>query len=190
MLRIAKKLNQLSFAALMEVYLDANREHGAALAPGEPEARQIQVSEERFYSYLHDDFFAHPGAFYCVWEENGKYVSALRLEPYRDGLLLEALETAPDQRGKGYAVRLIQAVQKYLSEQGTVRIYSHVDKKNEASLRTHRRCGFEAFLDYAAFIDGSVNRRSCTLRYETAVSGQGERCCPAENNPTEFEKKS
>lgn len=170
MLRVAKKLNQLSFAALMEVYLDANREHGAELAPGEPEARQIQVSEERFYSYLHDDFFAHSGAYYCVWEENGKYVSALRLEPYRDGLLLEALETAPDQRGRGYAVGLIQAVQKYLSEQGTVRIYSHVDKKNEASLRTHRRCGFEVFLDYAAFIDGSVNRRSCTLRYEKIFS--------------------
>lgn len=170
MLRVAKKLNQLSFGALMEVYLDANRDQGAVLAPGEPEARQIQVAEERLYSYLHDDFFTHPGAFYCVWEESGKYVSALRLEPYRDGLLLEALETAPDQRGKGYAVRLIQAVQQYLSEQGSIRIYSHVDKKNEASLRTHRRCGFEAFLDYAAFIDGSVNRRSCTLRYEKIFS--------------------
>lgn len=166
MLRVAKNLRSLSFGALMEVYVDANRKHGAELAPGEPEAGQIRLSEECFYTYLHDDFFTHPGALYCVWEEGGKYVSALRLEPYRDGLLLEALETAPDQRGKGFAVRLIQAVQQYLSEQGDVRIYSHVNKKNQASLRTHRRCGFEVFLDYAAFIDGSVNSRSYTLRYE------------------------
>lgn len=170
MLRVANNLRSLSFGALMEVYFDANREQGAELAPGAPEARQIQVAEESFYSYLHDDFFAHPGAFYFVWEEGGKYVSALRLEPYRDGLLLEALETAPDQRGKGYAVRLIQAVQQYLSEQGDVRIYSHVNKKNEASLHTHRRCGFDVFLDYAAFIDGSVNRRFCTMRYEKFFS--------------------
>ena len=171
MLRVAKKLNQLSFGALMEVYLDANRDQGAVLAPGEPEARQIQVAEERLYSYLHDDFFTHPGAFYCVWEESGKYVSALRLEPYRDGLLLEALETAPDQRGRGYAVRLIQAVQQCLSEQGSIRIYSHVDKKNGPSRKTHLRCGFRIHRDYAAFIDGSVSRRADTWIYEKNFSG-------------------
>ena len=92
------------------------------------------------------------------------------MEPYRDGLLLEALETAPGWRRMGYAVRLIQAVQQMLEQQGSVRIYSHVSKKNTASLKTHLRCGFEIYLDYAAYIDGSVNRRAHTLRYEKNIS--------------------
>ena len=87
-----------------------------------------------------------------------------------DGLLLEALETAPGWRRMGYAVRLIQAVQQMLEQQGSVRIYSHVSKKNTASLKTHLRCGFEIYLDHAAYIDGSVNRRAYTLRYEKNFS--------------------
>ena len=166
MLVVLNRLTDISFGALMEVYIDANREHGLELAPGEPEARQIALSEQDFYSYLHDSFFTCPGAMYCIWEENKQYVSALRLEPYQDGLLLEALETAPSQRRKGYAVQLIQSVQRMLEQQGSVRIYSHVNKKNLPSLKTHFRCGFETYLDYASYIDGSVNYRAYTLRYE------------------------
>ncbi|MGM9605284.1 MAG: GNAT family N-acetyltransferase [Faecousia sp.] len=170
MLLVVRKMNEFSFSKLMQVYLDANREHGAFLAPEEPEDRQILLSEEDFYSYLHDSFFAHPGAMYCVWEESGQYISALRLEPYSDGLLLEALETAPGERRKGYAVRLIQAVQQMLEQLGSVRLYSHVSKRNEASLKTHYACGFQVFQDYAAYIDGSVNNRAYTLRYEKNFS--------------------
>ena len=36
MLCIARNLGQLSFGKLMEVYREANQEHGAELAPGEP----------------------------------------------------------------------------------------------------------------------------------------------------------
>ena len=166
MLLTVRKMNEFSFSKLMRVYQQANREHGALLAPEEPEDRQLQLSEEDFYAYLHDSFFTHPGAVYCIWEEDGTYISALRLEPYRDGLLLEALETAPGCRQRGYAVRLIQEVQRMLEEQGSVRIYSHVNRKNMASMKTHRKCGFEKYLDYAAYIDGSVDRRADTLRYE------------------------
>ena len=176
MLVVAKRLGDLSFGSLMEVYRKANREHGLQIAPGEPEERQVALSEQDFYSYLHDSFFTCPQAIYCVWEENQKYVSALRLEPYRDGLLLEALETAPEQRGQGYALRLIQAVQQLLEQQGSVRIYSHVSKKNLPSLRTHFRCGFQKYLDYAAYIDGSVNDRAYTLRYEKKIS-EFEKSC-------------
>ena len=45
MLYIANKMGQLSFGKLMEVYLDANRENGAELAPEEREERQIQLAE-------------------------------------------------------------------------------------------------------------------------------------------------
>ena len=166
MLLIARKMNEFSFSKLMGVYLDANREHGKAIAPEENEDRQLRLSEEDFYSYLHDSFFPHPGSVYCIWEEGGSYRSALRLEPYLDGMLLEALETAPEQRRKGYAVALVRAMLDWLEQQGSVRIYSHVDKKNGPSRKTHLRCGFRIHRDYAAFIDGSVSRRADTWIYE------------------------
>ena len=170
MLHIAKNLGQLSFGKLMAVYLDTNRTNGALLAPEETVERQIQLSEQEAYSYLHDDFFQQKGAVYCIWEEGGAYVCALRLEPYMDGLLLEALETAPSYRRKGYAVLLIGAVQQMLEQQGSVRIYSHVGKRNEASLKTHFACGFQIMKDYAAYIDGSVNHRAYTLCYEKNIA--------------------
>ena len=166
MLLTAGSCGDFSFGALMEVYVEANRENGARLAPEEPEGRQLALAEQDFYSYLHDCFFSHPGAEYCIWEEGDRYVSALRLEPYRDGLLLEALETVPDQRRKGFATRLIRAVQARIAQRGSVPVYSHVSKTNQASLNTHLRCGFEVVQDFAAYIDGSVDARACTLRYE------------------------
>lgn len=166
MVFVAKSLGQLSFGKLMEVYREANRENGALLAPEETEERQLQLAEEDFYAYLHDCFFGKPHASYYIWEEAGSYVSALRLEPYRDGLLLEALETAPGKRRQGYAVRLMDAVLFTLSEQGSVCVYSHVSKKNIPSLKTHQHCGFQIISNYAAYIDGSVNHRAYTLQYK------------------------
>lgn len=176
MLCIARNLGQLSFGKLMEVYREANQQRGAQIAPGEPEERQIALSEQDFYAYLHDSFFTHPEAIYCILEENRRYVSALRLEPYMDGLLLEALETIPNQRQNGYAVRLIQAAQQMLEQQGNVRIYSHVGKKNIPSLKAHFRCGFEVYRDYASYIDGSVNDRAYTLRYVKTSSECEKKC--------------
>lgn len=176
MLVVVNRLKDLYFSDLMEVYLDANRERGLTLAPEEPEARRIALAEQDFYCYLRDCFFSCPEARYCIWEENKRYVSALRLEAYRDGLLLEALETVPNQRRRGYAGRLIQSVQRLLEQQGTVLLYSHVDKRNKPSLKTHFCCGFEAYLDCASYIDGSVNDRAYTLRYEKIIPQFEKKC--------------
>lgn len=118
-------------------------------------------AEQAFYQYLAEGFFSVPGAVYAIWQEQGVYISALRLEPYEDGLLLEALETAPAQRRQGYAERLIRAVQGEFPQ----KIYSHVSKKNLPSLAVHKKCGFRQVLDYAKYIDGSVARNAVTLVY-------------------------
>ena len=98
MLLIAKSLRELSFPKLMEVYMEGNRENGADRYPGETPDRQLALAEEDFREYLSQVFFAAESAAYFILEEAGRYVSALRLEPYEDGLLLEALETAPEER--------------------------------------------------------------------------------------------
>ena len=163
MLTIATNLRELSFGKLMETYAEGNLENGQDLWPDEPEGRQIALAEQEFYNYLREVFFKTPGASYFIWEEAGAYVSALRLEPYRDGLLLEALETDPRHRRKGYAAKLMEAV---LLHVGDGKIYSHVGKKNRASLRTHEKCGFRVISDHAVYADGSVNDRCCTLLHE------------------------
>ena len=162
MLILAHSIRELRFGELMEVYTDSNREK-ATDWPDLPPMFALQLAEQDHREYLQDVFFRTDGAVLAVWEENGTYVSALRLEPYKDGLLLNALETAPNHRKKGHAVRLIRAVQENM---GTVKIYSHVNKRNVPSLKTHEACGFRVISDCAVFLSGSVDYRSCTLLYE------------------------
>jgi len=165
MLVIAKSFRNLRFAELMQVYEQSNLE-AAKERKNLPVMFALQLAEQDFRQYLQEVFFRTPGAFCCIWEENGHYVSALRVEPYRDGLLLTALETAPSCRRKGYAAALIRAVQQNFLEIDRVKIYSHVDKQNAASLQTHKKCNFRVISDCAVYINGSVDYRCCTMLYE------------------------
>lgn len=161
MLLLAHKLHQLDFGKLMAVYEEGNLENGAFFWPELPEGQRLALAEQDFRQYLQEVFFPVESAVYAVWEENGAYMSALRLEPYEDGLLLEGLETAPGQRRKGYGEALIRAVLEAFPD----RIYSHVSKKNTPSLAIHEKCGFIRILDYAKEIDGSFLRSAVTFRY-------------------------
>lgn len=167
MLTVIGSMRELRFGRLMDVYAQTNRETARERWPSEPESYATSLAEQDFYNYLSTCFFPTSGAVYCVWQEGGRYVSALRLEPWRDGLLLEALESAPDRRNHGYACTLIRAVQAYLRERGTVSIYSHISKHNTASIAVHEKCGFRKLYDYAVYADGSVDSRSGTYIYKT-----------------------
>ena len=147
MLYMARSLGELNFSQLMEVYIEGTQ--------------GLLQAEQDFYQYLREVFFATPDDVYAIWQENGRYVSALRLEPYKDGLLLAALETAPEHRRKGYAEALIRSI---LPDSG--KVYSHVHKRNRPSLRLHEKCGFRRISETAAYLDGSVNDRCCTLCYD------------------------
>lgn len=161
-MHLAYKFHQLNFAKLMEVYAEGNKENGRLCFAELSESEQLLRVEQSFYQYLSESFFHTDGAVYAIWEEKGNYCSVLRLEPYQDGLLLEALETAPDSRRKGYATALLLAVR----EKFPGKIYSHVHRQNAASLAVHRSCGFVQILDYARYIDGSVARNAVTLLWE------------------------
>lgn len=122
-----------------------------------------KMGETDFLSYLREDFFRQKGAFYAVWVVDGVYKSALRLEPYRDGMLLQALETAPGERRKGYAFNLMTDVIAYLKTKDCTTIYSHIHKKNIPSLQVHRKCGFREVSDTATLLDGTVTQNFCTM---------------------------
>ena len=163
MLIIARSMRELSFGKLMEVYREGNLEKGRELWPEESPARQMALAEQDFYQYLQQVFFKTDGAAYLIWEEDHIYASALRLEPYRDGLLLTALETIPEMRRLGYGKRIVMEA---LKETGGTKIYSHVGKKNLASLQTHEACGCVRMQDFAVYADGSVDNKAWTLCYQ------------------------
>ena len=170
MLKIVNSMRELSFSQLMNIYSEGNREYGAELYPHLSDVEQVQEAEQDFYQYLQDIFFRQKGSFYGLWEVSGVCRTALRIEPYADGVLLCALETEPGYRRKGYASALICAVLDYLFQLGSPKIYSHVSKKNLPSLLVHKKCGFEIIMDHAVYSDGSVVQSSYTLCYNIKKS--------------------
>ena len=158
MLEIVRSMGALDFEELMAVYRESNAENAQ-----EQDIPIAQV-EQNFADYLREDFFRQKGAFYCLWKENGRTVSALRLEPFEDGLLLEALETMPEQRRRGYGKALVLAALDHVRNEYGKPVYSHVWRRNHASMALHAACGFTQVLDYAKLIDGSVNTSHVTLK--------------------------
>ena len=160
MLYIARSLRELDFSRLMAVYAEGNAENAEDLYPEMSAGERLLRAEQDFYQYLREGFFPVQNAYYALWVEDGEYVSALRIEPYKDGVLLEALETHPEKRRRGFAEKLVKAVLA-----GERKVYSHVGKRNVPSLRVHEKCGFQRISERAVYIDGSVNGKCCTLCY-------------------------
>jgi RimJ/RimL family protein N-acetyltransferase len=161
MLYICKKFSELDFDQLMAVYEESNRENGSVFFPDDSPRQQLTKAEQEFGDYLRRDFFSVRGAYYCIWAENGVYLSALRLEPYMDGFLLCALETKLSARRKGHASALLKAV----LDEVDLPVYSHIRKDNRASIAVHRVCGFRLHHEGARFLDGSVSSNSDTYIY-------------------------
>ena len=157
MLMIVNSIRELGFRSLMEIYAESISSAGQEKYPQLSENEQILCAEQDFYSFLLD-FFSDPETFYAIWNEQGSYCSALRVEWYEDGYLISGLETAPQNRKRGYAKALLAESLQYLLNMGdTKKVYSHISRKNRASIAVHKGCGFVKILDSARFVDGSVH---------------------------------
>ncbi|MBQ5653691.1 MAG: GNAT family N-acetyltransferase [Alistipes sp.] len=161
MLKIIKSMKDFPFVKVMEVYAQSNAATAREQFPGESEAQGLYRAEMEFYQYLRHDFFTMGDSFYALWMEKEKPVSAIRFERWKDGFLLEGLETHPDCRGLGYGTKLMNAVLCEIREP----VYAHVRKDNWASLRVHEKCGFVRCQN-TAMVDGSFDSRFLTLRKE------------------------
>ena len=130
---------------LMDVYSESNYENTDYFFPDEADKEAaVQKIEAGFLDFLKNDFFKKAEAAYWVLEIDGVYVSALRTCMIQKGLYyLEALETRPDCRRKGYGAMLLSSVADSLKENGPFRLCSCVSKKNAASLKTHEKSGFQ-----------------------------------------------
>ena len=163
MLREYQSLKDFPFSAVMSIYEETNRKTGKSRYPDEPPERQVALAEGELYNYLRDVFFSQPVAKYYLWLVGDRPVSALRIEPYRDGFLVSAMETAPESRSHGYAKALLQAV---IHGMVPVRLYSHIHHRNAASIAVHTACGFRKIRDCAVTLDGTFTSKMGTYFLE------------------------
>ncbi len=110
-------------------------------------------AQEDYFQYLREMFFSQYGGKLFVYEEEGRYLSGVRMEPFRDGVLLSCLVTSPEARRKGYAYNLLHFALEMIN--GTS-VYAHIHSRNIASIRLHEKLGFSVLHDYAYMLDGSL----------------------------------
>lgn len=162
MLVIVKKYRDLNIGQLMNICVQSCCESGKRNYPQLSDSEQFLRAQGELYQYLQDDFFQNEDTFCAFWKAEGHYVSTLRIEPYRDGLVLSALETAPQMRGRGYAKSLVGGVCDLLRSHTGLKLYSHIDRNNLSSVAVHVSCGFQKVSDCAVYLDGSVSDRADT----------------------------
>ena len=134
MLRKLTELSPEDGARLMAVYRESNGENAAWFAPGAPTpAEGLRRTEAGFLAWLREDFLPKKENTLWVWEEDGIFLSALRLTELDGFLWLEALETRPDRRGQGCGEQLLRALAAELSQAGGACVRSCVGKKNRLS---------------------------------------------------------
>ena len=112
MLLKIEKYCDLNERMLMDIYSESNFENTDYFFPDEENKElAVQKVETGFLDFLKNEFFSQNEAAYWIFEENGVWHSALRTCKVLNGLYyLEALETRPDSRKKGYASLLLLCV--------------------------------------------------------------------------------
>ena len=165
MLMIITSMKQLNICQLLDVYREDIENNVYSNDFAFTQNNRVIEAEQDFLDYM-GDFFKLDGAILCVWEQDGVYMAALRIEPYKDGYLIAGLETKPTERRKGYGKKLLRATMEYMRNISAKRIYSHIKNTNVPSFQLHKVCGFSVIQDCAVLLDGSVFTNYSTLCYE------------------------
>ena len=174
------RYGDLDTRKLMDVYAESNAANTRFFCPDEPDEREaVRKAEAGFLDFLKNDFFCQSEAACWVYAEAGVWLSAARTCKIRPGLYyLEALETRPDQRQKGYASLLLAGIADTLKKDGAFRLCDCVEKTNAASLKTHEKCGFaivsEAGYDYLL---EEADDRDYGLAYDYTDEKRGTQPC-------------
>ena len=141
--------DQVDGRKLMDVYGESNIENTDYFYPDVSNKDEaLQKVECDYLNYIENDFLAESKNQYMILERDGIWVCALRLYCVDDRLyFIEALETHPAYRRKGYAAQLLAGVIDLLKRRGAFTIRDCVDKKNTASFLTHQKVGFVIYSD-------------------------------------------
>ena len=159
---IYKQLTGIKYSEYMNVYQQSVVETANSKYSNLDLNAALNLAEQELYAYLSEGVFDQNGGCLAVLECSGRYLSALKLAAYEDGLLIYGLETATEERRRGYGKLLVESVCAGVD----VPIYSHIHKKNAASLQLHLKCGFQIVKDHGVYLDGSYHPDSYTLRLD------------------------
>ena len=118
-------------------------------------------------TFLINEFYKNNIASYWILSVDDEWKSALRTLKVKDGFYyLEALETKPEERGKGYGCRLLSMVIVALKKEGPFILSDNVGKHNYPSLRIHEKCGFSVVSDIGFdYIYKEEDKRQYRLEY-------------------------
>lgn len=164
MLIEVKELSDKEAILLMSIYQESNKKNISCFFPEiQNDEQGLKMVEESYTKWLRDDFLKNKNTFCYVWEEDNVWISSLRFHCIDSKVyFIEALETHPEYRRKGYAEKLINSIIEGLKENGDFDIYSYTSITNIASQKTHKRCGFliveEKPFDYITqeYVDNAV----------------------------------
>ena len=112
-------INAADKRRLMDIYAESNLENTDYFYPELTDKQEaVRRVERDFLNYLETAFLSSGENTLLIWEEQGIWVSALRLYRMREGFFyIEALETRPDFRRSGYAAKLLCETTEMLKKQ-------------------------------------------------------------------------
>lgn len=148
MLKIITSYEQIKKRQYMDIYARSNLENTDYFFPHIKDKKlALQEAERSHLNYLKTEFLN--GQNFCaVWMEQERWLSAMRVYAIEENrYYIEALETRPAQRGKGYVTRLLCETILFLKERGCFTLSSCVSKRNFASLKAHQNAGFRIVSD-------------------------------------------
>lgn len=165
MLIEVKRLSDKDAILLMSIYKENNKKNIHCFFPKiHNEDQGLKMVEEEYTKWLRDDFLKSKNTVCYVWVENDVWVSSLRFHCVANKVyFIEALETHPEYRRRGYAEKLINSIIDRLKENDNFEIRSYTSITNVASRNTHNRCGFltldEKPFDYTTqeYVDNAVS---------------------------------
>ena len=157
------------------VYRGSALENCRGMYPGEPTPQAALARYEREHlAYMDGPFFQDEGGIlYILASPEGRYRSAVKLYPWQGERCwhIEALETRPEDRGKGYGTQVLREMIARLEQDGPVTLRSEVSKGNASSLRAHQKAGFRRWAEQVTEMDGSLNDKQCIMVYQSAGRG-------------------
>lgn len=142
---ITRKSEEIDFNKLMDIYEESNWENLSMVKSDIDEKSDknilYQKVRQAYTDYLKNDFLKSGKNYIAILIDDKSYLSALRLYDEGKIFLLEALETNPSFRRKGYGGKLLSKVLDNFANREEIR--SEVGKNNKKSLNLHKKLGFK-----------------------------------------------
>lgn len=117
--------------------------YAESMADMEGEFKDRDEMEASYAAFL-KEFIQNPKQMVFIETDEKQWVSGLRAVESEPGKwFLEAVETMPGKRNRGYGKKLIRHVTEFLKGTGAKKIDCIIGKSNLSSIKMHTDCGFK-----------------------------------------------